>query len=213
MIYSKNGMHHTTNCPFCTNNRFQKFNLLNLNTADILFETKNIWVQVDIAPLCVGHILIITTAHYLNFFETPIYIKQEVLKLKEKIKEVYQQVYHSDVLFFEHGSANPECAGASIDHANIHCIPYQYDISASLNELLGKPLNCDILSFSNFHNEYSYIYLESRQNGKLLYKVNKLPSQFLRKILSQKLGNNKYLWQDIIKTNINQKRQIKTLSD
>jgi len=201
-------------CPFCKNTRFKNNKLADLPTEDtILFENEKIYVQVDISPLCLGHILIITNDHYLNFFKTSNEIKKDTIKIKDKIKEIYKQVYNTDVLFFEHGSAQSGYAGASIDHAHLHCIPYKFDINDSLHKLLGEPIECDILSSDNFNNEFSYIYLESEQNGKLIYKVNKLPSQFLRRLLSENFGDSEYLWQEKCRTEDNKKNLNQTISD
>ena len=62
---------------------------------------------------------------------------------------------------------------------------------------MGNPIECDILSSSyQFKNEFSYIYVEPPQERKIIYKVEKLPSQFLRKLVSEKLNNTNYLWQE-----------------
>lgn len=191
-------MEYSKECPFCKDTRFNNNKLVNLPTQDcILFENNNIYVQVDISPLCLGHILIITNKHYLNFFETSNEIKEDVIKLKENIKKIYKEIYNTDVLFFEHGSSKPGYAGASIDHAHLHCIPYKFDINDSLKSLLGNPIECNILSSSyQFKNEFSYIYTESSKSMEVIYKVDKLPSQFLRKLISEKLTNSDYLWQE-----------------
>lgn len=204
-------MEYSKECPFCRDTRFENSKLVNLPTEEsILFENENIYVQVDISPLCLGHILIITNKHYLNFFETPNYIKEDVIKLKTNLIQLYKKLYNTDVLFFEHGSAKSGYAGASIDHAHLHCIPYQFDISQDLNKLLGDSVACDILSLNNnFNNEFSYIYLESKENGKQIHKVKQLPSQFLRRLTSEKLGNTDYLWQEkcITKDSVNNLKQ------
>ena len=191
-------MEYLKECPFCKDTRFNNNKSVNLPTEDsILFENNNIYVQVDISPLCLGHILIIPNKHYLNFFETSNEIKKDVNKLKENIKRIYRQVYNVDVIFFEHGSAKSGYAGASIDHAHLHCIPNKFDINESLNKLLGNPIECDIFSSAyQFNNEFSYIYLEGPQDRKIIYKVEKLPSQFLRSLICKKLGNTNYLWQE-----------------
>lgn len=99
-------MNYSNECHFCTDTRYINNKLANLPAEEaILFENDDIYVRVDISPLCLGHVLIITNKHYLNFFEIPKEMKIQVSKLKEKIKEVYKEIYNSDVLFFEHGSA------------------------------------------------------------------------------------------------------------
>ena len=191
-------MEYSNECPFCSNTRYINNRLVNSPAEEaVLFENNDLYVRVDISPLCLGHILIITNKHYLNFFEIPKEIKKQVIKLKDNIKNVYKQLYDTDVLFFEHGSAKSGYAGASIDHAHLHCIPYKFDISDYLNKVLGSPEECNIISSKKeFHNEFSYIYIESEHNGSKIYKVEKLPSQFLRKLVFEKQGKLEYKWQE-----------------
>lgn len=191
-------MEFNKECPFCINTRNINNKLVNLPSEEtILFENNDLYVIADISPLCLGHILIVTNKHYLNFWEIPKEIKDEVIKLKDKIKEIYKQIYGTDVLFFEHGSAKSGYAGASIDHAHLHCIPYKFDIIDNLKEILGTPKECNIITSNiEFHNEFSYIYLEGGQSGSKVYKVEKLPSQFLRKLILEIQGIPEYRWQE-----------------
>ncbi len=190
-------MEYSKKCPFCKESRLENNRLASLPTNEtILFQNENIFVPVDISPICLGHILIVSNKHFLNFYEMPKNIKDDVIKIKENITRLYKEIYNTDVLFFEHGSAKSGHAGASIDHAHLHCVPYRVNIKDTLDEILGEPINCDILSSYNFKNEFSYIYLESKDIGKIIYKVDKLPSQFLREILSKKLDDDDYLWQE-----------------
>lgn len=194
-------MEYSKDCPFCMNTRFKNNKLVNLPSEEcILFENNNIYVQVDISPLCRGHILIITKEHYLNFYETPDGIKKDTKKIMNTIIKLYRELYNSDTLFFEHGSAKSGYAGASIDHAHLHCVPYNSSINNDLDKLLGKAIECDIFAHSTFKNEFSYIYTEN-SNNKKIYKVEKLPSQFLRKLMSEKINDGKYLWQEKCITN------------
>ena len=189
-------MEYSNDCPFCKETRFKNNRLINLPSDEsILFENDKLFVQVDISPVCRGHILIITNEHYLNFFETSKDIKDDVIKLKESIKRVYREVYNSDVLFFEHGSAKSGEAGSSIDHAHLHAIPYTFNLDDELR-LFDVFFKCDILDDYRFKNEFSYIYLELNDDDKRVYKVEKLPSQFMRKVVSNKLNIDDYLWQD-----------------
>lgn len=208
-------MNYSEKCPFCDGTRYINNKMANLPTTEaILFENEDLYVRVDISPLCLGHCLIITRKHYLNFFEIPIELKQQVKKIMEKIRSIYKELYHSDVLFFEHGSAEPGYAGASIDHAHLHCIPCDYDISDILKDKLGIPVKCNIItSKEKFKNEYSYIYTENQSMGGYLYKVEKLPSQFLRKIVFDLEGSKNYKWQEKCLTNDSKKNALQTIED
>lgn len=177
----------------------------------VLYRGKYIYVAVDISPLCIGHLLIITNEHYFNFYETEEEIKKETKKVKEIIKNIFQNVYHSETLFFEHGSAVSGKAGSSVDHAHLHAIPCNIDMKDTLDNLLGKSIECDIFS-KQYHNEFSYVYLEAfRQRS--IYQVDKLPSQYLRKIVGEKLGNYLYDWHENCKTPISLKKLEQTYSD
>lgn len=204
-------MEYFNDCPFCKNTRFKNNELINIDTSDsVLFENNNLYIQVDISPLCRGHILIVSNNHYLNFYETPKEIKDDVIKLKDKIRKVYNEIYNSDVLFFEHGSSKSGYAGASIDHAHIHVIPTNYDFNNELD--LGVAINCDIFKTLDFHNEFSYVYLENKMKS-VIYKVEKLPSQFMRKVVSNKLNSSGYLWQENCITSNSKNMFSETIND
>lgn len=158
----------------------------------VVYRGKYIYVAVDISPLCIGHVLIITNEHYFNFYETDKKVKEETSFVKERLKELEKELYHKDVLFFEHGSIKFGEAGSSVDHAHLHVVPCNADIKAELDKKLGEAVNCDILK-EDFSNTSSYIYLED-SNHKVIYSVDKLPSQYLRKIVGEKIGNSKYDW-------------------
>lgn len=161
----------------------------------VLFESDTLYVGVDISPLCRGHVLLITREHYFNFYELPWRIKKEVQKLQNCLRKLYKEIYGKNILFFEHGSNKPGTAGSSIDHAHLHCIPFDGDVKETLDVLLGMGVECDILKESEYKNEFSYVYIDDGEN-KIIYKVENLDSQFLRRILTEQLHEQDYLWQE-----------------
>ena len=79
-------MKYSKNCPFCMETRFENNKMVNLLSEEtILYRSENIYVQVDISPLCVGHILIIPNYHYLNCYQMPKTIKDEIVQIKKHI--------------------------------------------------------------------------------------------------------------------------------
>ena len=177
----------------------------------VVYRGKYIYVAVDISPLCVGHVLIVTNEHYFNFYETDKKVKEETFFVKERLKEIEKQFYHKNVLFFEHGSIKSGEAGSSVEHAHLHVVPCDIDIKVELDKELGEPINCDILK-EEFLNISSYIYLED-SNHKMIYPVDKLPSQYLRKIVGEKIGNSKYDWHVNSTTEDSLKRLEETYQD
>ena len=56
-------MKYSNECPFCTETRYINNRLVNLPAEEaILFENNDIYVRVDISPLCLGAIIDV----YLN---------------------------------------------------------------------------------------------------------------------------------------------------
>lgn len=195
-------------CSLCNSNKI-------LDTASIgrriLYDGKYIYVAVDISPLSIGHILIITKSHYFNFYETDEKVKEETKKIKHIIQNVFKDIYHSETIFFEHGSKESGKAGSSIDHAHLHAIPLSIDMKSVLDNLLGESIECNIL-LEKFHNEFSYIYLEN-DNIKVIYKVDELPSQYLRKVVGEQINNFQYDWRTYLNSKDSLERLDKTYLD
>lgn len=57
------------------------------------------------------------------------------------------------------------------------------------------------------------IYIENQSMGGYLYKVEKLPSQFLRKIVFDLEGSKDYKWQEKCLTNDSKKNALQTIED
>lgn len=200
-------MEYVEDCPLC---HIREDNDVASIGSRVLYSTDNIFVAVDISPLCVGHLLIITKSHYFNFYELPKTIKEDVKIVMEKIRLLFQEVYHSDTLFFEHGSLKSGKAGASIDHAHLHAIPFSLNIENIIKDL-GTSISCDILS-SDYSKDFSYLYIETKDYH-FVYPVDELPSQYLRKLLGEKLGNKKYDWRSSYLKEDSLNRVEKTYSD
>lgn len=203
-------------CVFCLNTRFNNNKLVSLPAEEsILFENDKLYVIPDIAPLKLGHILIITNEHYTNFFSTPIDIKKDVKKLQNNIRKLYKRIYNSDTLFFEHGSLKAGDAGSSIEHAHLHAIPFTKSIKKELDKIVDtSPIKCNIINENNFSSEYSYLYIENENDGNYIYKVDKLPSQFLRKFVASLLDSKVYTWQNMIyNTEDNKETYNRTIED
>lgn len=187
-------------CVFCLNTRFNNNKLVSLSAEEsILFENDKLYVIPDIAPLKLGHVLIITNEHYTNFFSTSPEIKNDVKKLQDNIRKLYRKIYNSDTLFFEHGSLKEGDAGSSIEHAHLHAIPFTKSIKNELDKIVDNlPIKCNIIKENDFNGEYSYLYIENEIDGNYIYKVDKLPSQFLRKFIANLLDSEVYNWKNMI---------------
>lgn len=200
-------MRFVKDCPLCHITRDKDVASIG---SRVLYSTDNLYIAVDISPLCLGHILLITKSHYFNFYELPKEIKEETKIIMKKIRTLFKKIYHSDTLFFEHGSLKSGKAGASVDHAHLHAIPLSFNFESVVEEV-GHPIPCDILS-SDFSKDFSYLYMENLE-FKYIYKVDELPSQYLRKLLGEKIANQEYNWRAYYLTQGSLDRVEQTYSD
>ncbi|MDR0383896.1 MAG: HIT domain-containing protein [Christensenellaceae bacterium] len=117
--------------------------------ADIIWQNENVYIQVDINPITVGHLLIIpknnefTAIHSYNKNES-----ENEIKIKEKIKESVDEAIKylsslrgddKEICFFEHGSMGETCrAGSCFGHAHLHALFFNRDKD---KKYWDRPLN------------------------------------------------------------------------
>jgi diadenosine tetraphosphate (Ap4A) HIT family hydrolase len=200
-----------SNCVFCKENIFPYHDIVGLSKENaILYEDNHVFVTIDISPLCIGHLLIVSKNHYDSYANAPDCVRESVYNILEILKE---KIFKSDcITFFEHGSMFKDPTRVTIDHAHIHVFPQYIDIKSDL-EIDG--LFCGFEPFTDktlvsFKDKQSYIWLH-QNNESILYKVKNLPGQYLRKIISKIYKLNDYNWKKELDTNPSLQKYIKTL--
>lgn len=185
-------------CFFCKNERFSLNRMLNLEAEDsIIYEDKNVFVTLDIAPVVKGHYLIVTYEHINSYGNA----NENVYSSLEAAKEyLISNVYHTDnVIFWEHGAVISHSAGASIDHAHMHAIPMPLNIEIdsyldSLEFINSTRQNLDYISLKKIAlSGQPYISYEYGKTNKYFRCINWLPSQFFR-IMISKYQPQEYDW-------------------
>lgn len=196
------------NCFFCEENRFLLNNSIGLSDNSIIYENKYLFVTPDIAPIVLGHFLIVTKQHWNSYGNT----NKEVFDALEEAKEYLKRNIFTDcpILFFEHGAVIEHTAGSCIDHAHMHAIPFDACI-----DIDGYIKKCEFINSTkvkaNFttlnhwaHSKQPYIYYEIEKD-KYAYPVGRLPSQFFRAMIAtyyRKQYNWKLLYKDEFSKNL-----------
>ena len=181
-------------CCFCDkgdseSGRFSENRKIGLPCEDsIIYEDDNIFITPDIAPLVVGHFLIITKTHYSSFAS----VDDKTYKSLERAKNYLKNTVFTDekLLFFEHGAVTEHSAGACIDHAHIHAMPLNEDID--IDDLINKFgfISSDKIRATRESlalcavNKKPYIFYDTNDNGQWYYPVDALPKQFFRRIIA-----------------------------
>lgn len=163
----------------------------------IIYQDENIYVMPDISPLAVGHMLIVARQHYQGYASAGV----EIWRSVRKFLTLYgQRIGSTQYTIFEHGAVIPYHAGASIDHAHIHILPFLLPLTDILEKDFGKGYPCgleELSAFMNRHQPYLYYMLGTQQQG-MAYPVGKIRSQYLREIVNQQLNHNPvYDWKQL----------------
>lgn len=181
-------------CPFCEN-VFRRNEELGLpKESSIIYEDDYIFVMPDICPLSVGHFLIISKKHAQGYANTD----EATLGAVERFLAFYEERFDSrKYTIFEHGAVIPYHAGASIDHAHIHIVPYELHLGTKLNSLFQEHRQCklsDLLTFGTANRPYLYYQIRNEKAG-IAYTVGEVKSQILRDIANQCLNKKQvYDW-------------------
>lgn len=177
------------NCVFCEENRFPFHKQIHRNNDDlILYEDNNLFVTVDISPVCLGHILLITKQHICNFFQTSQSVRKSVVSALDYIKnKVYMG---STITMFEHGSVRGGESGSSVDHAHIHVVPGVYNLVENIenDKKYSESYVIDKNQFLEWREERPYIAIYTGDIIRI-FIVEKIESQYMRYVLAKKVGN------------------------
>lgn len=194
-------------CTFCNELKENKLIYKNVNYENrILFETNNFYIIPSLGAIKKGHLLINTKKHYLSMSQ----IDEEKIKELEELTEIIYNIFSKKkekLILFEHGVTKEK--KSCIDHAHIHVLPSEItDIERELD-----PYGCSVIidnfyELRNFQN-LDYIFFQNSKKEKFVYNIPTIPSQFLRKIISEKMGNKNWNW----KTNLNLELLIETYKE
>ena len=118
---------------------------------------------------------------------------EEMSELEGVLREVaiaLTTLYKSGFCTFEHGAVCPaNRAGACIDHAHMHILPTNCDVTQRLGALQGRRIS-NLRELHDFGNRrQSYIYYEPRPGTRMVYTCDeRVPSQLMRRLLCEQLG-------------------------
>jgi diadenosine tetraphosphate (Ap4A) HIT family hydrolase/SAM-dependent methyltransferase len=203
------------NCCFCNGKRFETNKEIGVPTEEsIIYEDDNVFITPDIAPLIIGHYLIITKKHINSFANADESTYNSLIQAKEYSSLLFGT---QELLFFEHGAVIPDTAGICIDHAHMHVLPISHGIINFIDEYMRLFVpNCkDIASRNKLidcaKKNQPYVFYEATIAGSWYNQVEKLPHQFLRLVITSYLAMKEFRWQIRYKTDESKELFIETL--
>ncbi len=166
-------------CPFCKIVQGKA-------TADydkILHQTENFVVIPAKGHFQIGYCLVIPKSHFYSFSEFYNENKKEIDNIVQKLQDLSSDKFNMRPIIFEHGSVKRnKRAGNTIDHAHLHVVPVNTEIS------LLKQVQNDGQSVKRIEQLSSikksrvpYLFIRETSGECWVAEVNdKMPSQYLR---------------------------------
>lgn len=188
-------------CVLCPTSRFQLHRQIGIpGTESIIWGNDDLYVIPDVAPFMEGHLLMVTTSHYVCFGACPDTLSPSIRATQQRIRQLLWEVYHESTLFLEHGPALPKEAGACINHAHWHCLPASLPVKEVIERHLGPGQVATIDTLRCLYQAgQSYLYIEEGTEEGWVYLVDIVPSQFLRQAIAFLLGQRDWRWQTLCK--------------
>jgi diadenosine tetraphosphate (Ap4A) HIT family hydrolase len=88
----------------------------------VILESPNFALIADIAPLALGHTLLVPKRHYISFGQVPAYLHQELGRFRQECIDRITETYEEPTIL-EHGSCSSMINSPCIAHAHWQIIP------------------------------------------------------------------------------------------
>lgn len=190
-----------SNCDFCDELSLGRENAFaRLYGTDpssrILFRNENFAVIPSLGQIVEGYLLIVPTKHYTALADLPSELHEELPLLCLDVRSMLSQVY-GPALFFEHGIRGTQAGGCGVEHAHLHAVPFT-SFREPFEELKTHHCFKGIDSISELSQQVSldspYLYYEQTNGQAWVCETETIPSQYVRKLLAQSIGNESWDW-------------------
>ena len=193
----------TSHCEFCSEFLGYSDNAFHALYHDIvpdrsLFVSNNFRVFPSIGQIVEGYLLIAPVTHFCALDELPTILTSEISLLHDRIKQALTSCYGS-CISYEHGARSSLSGGCGIYHAHLHAVPLppSLDPINSLKSAFSYK-RIEGLSQIKQHSQgmSGYIFYQDANARAYLFDTPNLPSQFMRRILANVLGEHAWDWRD-----------------
>jgi hypothetical protein len=122
---------------------------------------------------------------------------EDLSALTAQVRSALQHCGRESV-FFEHGIRSQSGGGCGVDHAHLHAVP----VSAHgvLDILIREFGGCAIQGFTDIggvvRQDTSYLFFEDSSANRYVFPVNKLPSQYMRKLIADSIAKPDWDWRN-----------------
>jgi len=152
-------------------------------------------VVPSLGQIVEGHLLIVPTGHSCALADLPDEQIHDLESICQQVRVSLRDVY-GDCVFFEHGIRREGSGGCGIDHAHLHAVPTS--AHGVLGVLLENFQGSRVYSFSDITTtvsfDSSYLFFEDAAAQRFVFEIDKLRSQYMRKLVSESIGKEVWDW-------------------
>jgi diadenosine tetraphosphate (Ap4A) HIT family hydrolase len=156
----------------------------------IIARSRHLSLLVDLSPLCTGHLLIASNAHYLSFAEVIRDHGDEVIRFRDRVLEQYTTIFGAPVVL-EHGSFEGMDGSACITHAHWHVLPLALEDIDGIIRGDGLPVTefGHVLELASaIEKAKPYFYCADGSRHLVYADALRVPRQYLRSVAGRLLG-------------------------
>jgi len=160
-----------------------------------VFTTGNLMVLPSLGQIVEGHVLIVPRLHYVTIGDLPLELVEETQVVAELVRKGLRETYRN-CIFFEHGARESAAGGCGIYHAHLHAVPVGRD---PVQQLMKQHLFVRIENLGELARAsagHSYLYYETLSLERYVCRVDNLPSQYMRRLLAEFIGESHWNWRD-----------------
>lgn len=162
----------------------------------IIHETKNFLWMPGLGSFVEGYSLLLAKKHLLNTGALDVTEIEELKSLIIIARDFFSKVYNQKIVLFEHGAVKDSYAGGCINHHHMHLLPTNL---SGVPEILLKNFKHDIIDdiqdlVSYSSQDIPYLYYESIEERKYVFRVEILPKQYLRQVVAAELEVDDWDW-------------------
>jgi diadenosine tetraphosphate (Ap4A) HIT family hydrolase len=155
-------------------------------------ETKHFTVRPSLGSIVPGYLSVITQKYLLSMSELNTNERAQYIKLLEKFREIFCEIYGRKPIVFEHGSNGKAAAANSINHAHSHIVNHQYlketEILSSMNFVRVQDINEALIMAIG----KNYIFYMNASDEVYITTDFKPESQIMRKHIANDVGLSQY---------------------
>jgi diadenosine tetraphosphate (Ap4A) HIT family hydrolase len=164
----------------------------------ILFQSGTFVVIPSLGQIVEGYLLVLPRRHSKALGDLPAMDLNELEMITQRVGDILTKEYGPNVLF-EHGTRFAGVGGCGIYHAHLHATPLA-TIPDPVSMLKARFPYAEIGSLREIRKRSAdlscYLFYQDSEARKYLFNTGPLPSQYMRKLLADAIGEQVWNWRD-----------------